>query len=110
MPMYDYSCGSCSHSFAMRQGYHDSREATCPQCGGEASQRISMPAVIFKGSGFYVTDYGGKRTGQPLSKDANDDGADSPPDTDGSGDSDHHDAASAGAADHSHPHPHPHPH
>ncbi len=107
MPMYDYSCQSCSHRFAVRQGYHDAREAPCPQCGGAAEQRISMPAVIFKGSGFYVNDYGGKKTGQPPAKDTGDDGGDSGGDADSGGDD--HDHASAGASDHSHPHPHPRP-
>ena len=103
MPMYDYMCQSCSHRFAVRQGYHDAREATCPECGGDGKQRISMPAVVFKGSGFYVNDYGGRKTGQPPAKGSDDDGGDS------SG-GDDHDHASTGASDHSHPHPHPHPH
>ena len=110
MPMYDYSCQSCSHRFAVRQGYHDAHEATCPECGGAAEQRISMPAIIFKGSGFYVNDYGGKKTGQPPAKDSGDeegDGGDSGEDADSGGDD--HDHAAAGASDHSHPHPHPRP-
>lgn len=102
MPMYDYVCQACAHRFAVRQGYHDAREAVCPECGGEGKQRISMPAVVFKGSGFYVNDYGGRKTGQPPAKDT-EDGA-------GSGGGDDHDHASNGASEHSHPHPHPHPH
>ena len=105
MPKYDYRCRVCSHAFIVRQGYHDAREAQCPQCGGEAIQRISMPAVVFKGSGFYVNDYGGKRTGSP-SRDVDDDSS-----SDGN-----HEAATADdghpageGAGHSHPHPHPHP-
>ena len=74
MPNYDYRCRVCSHAFIVRQGYHDAREAQCPLCGGEAIQRISMPAVVFKGSGFYVNDYGGRRTGSP-SRDLDDDGS-----------------------------------
>ena len=106
MPMYDYVCQACSHRFAVRQGYHDAREAACPECGGEGKQRISMPAVVFKGSGFYVNDYGGRKTGQPPAKDSGEDGADSGGDSSG-GDHDH---SSNGASEHSHPHPHPHPH
>ncbi len=102
MPMYDYECQSCPHRFTVRQGYHDARKATCPKCGDEAQQRISMPAVVFKGSGFYVNDYGGRKTGQPPAKGSDDSG-------DSSG-GDDHDHASAGTSDHSHPHPHPHPH
>ncbi len=105
MPMYDYLCQSCGHTFSVRQGYHDVREAQCPQCEGPAAQRISMPAIIFKGSGFYVNDYGGRRTGSP-SSDSGDDG-DSP--AGDSGGDDHHEAP-ASAPEHSHPHPHPHPH
>ncbi len=106
MPMYDYMCQSCSHRFTVRQGYHDAREATCPECGDAAQQRISMPAVVFKGSGFYVNDYGGRKTGQPPARDS-DNGSDSGGDSSGGDDHDH---ASAGASAHSHPHPHPHPH
>ncbi len=105
MPMYDYECPSCPHRFTVRQGYHDARKATCPECGDEAKQRISMPAVVFKGSGFYVNDYGGRKTGQPSSRESDDDGGDSGGD---SSNGDGHDHASAGASDHSHPHPHPH--
>ena len=106
MPIYDYTCQSCSNRFAVRQGYHDAREAECPQCGGEARQHISMPAVIFKGSGFYVNDYGGRKTGQPSARDTDSGGGDTGGDA---ADGDTHDGAAAGASDHSHPHPHPHP-
>ena len=105
MPNYEYRCRVCSHAFVVRQGYHDAREAQCPQCGGEAIQRISMPAVVFKGSGFYVNDYGGRRTGSP-SRDLDDDES-SNGDQDSAGDADSHGADDA--AGHSHPHPHPHP-
>ncbi|MYD36714.1 MAG: FmdB family transcriptional regulator [Dehalococcoidia bacterium] len=104
MPMYDYVCEDCPHEFTVRQGYHDPRVATCPTCGGKGKQRISMPAVVFKGSGFYVNDYGGRKTGQPPAKDSGDAGGDS------GGGGDDHDHSSNGASEHSHPHPHPHPH
>ncbi len=106
MPMYDYVCEDCPHEFTVRQGYHDPRVATCPTCGGKGKQRISMPAVVFKGSGFYVNDYGGRKTGQPPARDS-DNGGDSGGDSSGGDDHDH---AANGASEHSHPHPHPHPH
>ena len=109
MPMYEYSCESCSHNFAVRQGYHDERTAVCPKCGDQAKQRISAPAIVFKGSGFYVNDYGGRKTGQPPAKDSGDESGDGGGDSSGSGDHDH---ATPAASDngHTHPHPHPHPH
>jgi putative FmdB family regulatory protein len=57
MPIYEYECKSCHHRFEKRQGFHDEPKAECPQCQGK-SRRIIHPApVIFKGSGFYVTDH-----------------------------------------------------
>lgn len=56
MPTYEYECGQCSYRFDMRQGFDDEPQAMCPQCQGKA-RRIFHPApIIYKGSGFYVTD------------------------------------------------------
>jgi putative FmdB family regulatory protein len=56
MPVYEYECGRCRHRFEVRQGFNDKPRAECPQCRGEA-RRVFHPApIIFKGSGFYVTD------------------------------------------------------
>lgn len=56
MPTYEYQCFQCQHRFELRQGFSDPAEAACPQCGGNAKRRISAPAVVFKGSGWYRND------------------------------------------------------
>jgi len=57
MPVYEYECGKCSCRFELRQSFDDSPVAVCPQCRGRA-RRVFVPVpVIFKGSGFYVTDH-----------------------------------------------------
>ena len=56
MPIYVYECPCCSSRFELKQSFSDNAEVSCPQCGGEAT-RIFWPApIIFKGSGFYITD------------------------------------------------------
>ncbi len=56
MPTYVYECDSCEHRFEERQGFHDDLLTDCPRCEGLV-RRVFMPApIIFKGSGFYVTD------------------------------------------------------
>ena len=57
MPLYEYQCKKC-HSLTERiQKFSDPPLAVCPHCGGEVEQLLSAPAVQFKGSGWYVTDY-----------------------------------------------------
>ena len=57
MPLYEYQCKKC-HSLTERiQKFSDPPLTTCPHCGGELEQLLSAPAVQFKGSGWYVTDY-----------------------------------------------------
>ena len=60
MPFYDYDCRSCGGRFELRQGFDASPEQPCPTCGAQARRRIHAPPVIFKGSGWYVNDYGRK--------------------------------------------------
>jgi putative FmdB family regulatory protein len=60
MPLYEYECGSCGHRFERIQKFSDPPERVCPKCGGEVHKLIAAPAVQFKGSGWYVTDYAGK--------------------------------------------------
>ena len=60
MPLYEYECKKCGHRFEKIQKFSDPHETKCPQCGGKLEQVISAPAVQFKGSGWYVTDYGRK--------------------------------------------------
>jgi len=58
MPTYDYQCDECGYRFERFQSMSDSPVETCPACGGKVRRLIGAgAAVIFKGSGFYATDY-----------------------------------------------------
>lgn len=60
MPIYEYECKKCGHRFERIQRFSDPLVKKCPECGGKVEQVISAPAVQFKGSGWYVTDYAKK--------------------------------------------------
>src|SRR5882762_7211131 len=57
MPLYEYQCDACGHRFEKIQKFSDPLEDTCPKCGGHVHKLMSSPAIQFKGSGFYITDY-----------------------------------------------------
>ena len=57
MPLYEYECEQCAHRFEKIQKFSDPLENTCPKCGGPVHKLVSSPAIQFKGSGFYITDY-----------------------------------------------------
>jgi putative FmdB family regulatory protein len=63
MPIYEYQCKKCHHRFEKIQKFSDPHVKKCPDCGGPVEQVISAPAVQFKGSGWYVTDYARKSSG-----------------------------------------------
>lgn len=69
MPLYEYECKKCGHRFERIQKFSDAMVKKCPDCGGKVEQMISAPAVQFKGSGWYVTDYA-KRSGSSASSDS----------------------------------------
>ena len=69
MPLYEYECKKCGHRFEKIQKYSDRMVKKCPECGGVVEQMISAPAVQFKGSGWYVTDYP-KKSGSSGSSDS----------------------------------------
>src|ERR1700751_5752794 len=79
MPLYEYECKKCGHRFEKIQKFSDRMVKKCPECGGQVEQMISAPAVQFKGSGWYVTDYAKKSSspgssgGDSGSKDSSDD-------------------------------------
>ena len=60
MPLYEYKCKKCGHQFEKIQKYSDRMVKKCPDCGGRVEQTITAPAVQFKGTGWYVTDYAKK--------------------------------------------------
>ena len=62
MPLYEYQCKKCKHKFEKIQKFSDRPVKKCPECGGPVEKIMHAPAVQFKGSGWYVTDYGGKQT------------------------------------------------
>ena len=66
MPLYEYECEVCQHRFERIQKVSDPLVETCPVCGGPVHKRMSAPAIQFKGSGFYITDYAKKD--QPSTK------------------------------------------
>jgi putative FmdB family regulatory protein len=68
MPLYEYQCTKCGHRFEKIQKFSDKKITKCPECGGKVEQTISAPAVQFKGSGWYVTDYA-KKSGSSASSD-----------------------------------------
>jgi putative FmdB family regulatory protein len=68
MPLYEYQCKKCGHRFERIQKFSDPHVKKCPECGGAVEQLLSAPAVQFKGSGWYVTDYGKGGSGASSSK------------------------------------------
>ncbi len=60
MPLYEYKCDSCGATFEVIQRFSDPAIETCRVCGGPVHKVLSAPAIQFKGSGWYVTDYARK--------------------------------------------------
>ncbi|MEQ1726852.1 MAG: FmdB family zinc ribbon protein [Vicinamibacterales bacterium] len=60
MPLYEYECDSCGHRFEVIQKFSDALVDTCPKCAKTVHKLISSPAIQFKGSGWYITDYAKK--------------------------------------------------
>lgn len=60
MPIYEYQCDSCSYKFEVKQSMKDDPISTCERCGQPVRRLISSPGIMFKGSGWYVTDYSDK--------------------------------------------------
>jgi putative FmdB family regulatory protein len=57
MPLYEYQCEACGHRFEVIQKFSDAPLETCDKCGGAVKKLLSSPAIQFKGSGWYITDY-----------------------------------------------------
>ena len=56
MPLYDYACDTCGHRFEARQSFSDDPLTVCPECQGHIRRVIHPSGIIFKGSGWYITD------------------------------------------------------
>jgi putative FmdB family regulatory protein len=61
MPLYEYLCEACGQQFELIQKFSDPAPDACPKCGkGPVERQLSSPAIQFKGSGWYITDYARK--------------------------------------------------
>ena len=60
MPLYEYECEKCGHRFELIRKFSDPPLEVCPKCGGAVRKLMSSPAIQFKGTGWYVTDYAKK--------------------------------------------------
>jgi putative FmdB family regulatory protein len=56
VPLYDYKCSSCGNHYELREGFDAPARQPCPKCGNEAKRVLHPPPIVFKGSGFYITD------------------------------------------------------
>ena len=80
MPIYEYQCNECRQRHEVIQKFSDPPLSHCPSCGGEMKKLPSSPAIQFKGSGFYKTDYASSSSsssskGEPKSESKSDTGA-----------------------------------
>jgi putative FmdB family regulatory protein len=73
LPLYEYKCEKCGHQFEKIEGHTASETKKCPKCGAKARRMLSKAAIQFKGSGWYVTDYG-KKNSSPASGEKSGDG------------------------------------
>jgi len=65
VPLYEYECQTCGHRFEMLQKMADSPLTVCVKCEGEVERLLSSPAIQFKGTGWYITDYARKGQASP---------------------------------------------
>ena len=80
MPLYEFECFVCKHRFERIRRVDDESPIVCPRCEGEVRRLLSAPALQFKGSGWYVTDYGkGNGSRSALAKTEHSDSSDSTP-------------------------------
>jgi len=63
VPLYEYKCLKCGRKTEKIENVAGPHLKKCPHCGGKVEMMFSAPAIQFKGSGWYVTDYGGKKSG-----------------------------------------------
>ncbi len=63
MPLYEYKCTKCGSKFEKIESVSASEIKKCPKCGARSERVLNAPAIQFKGTGWYVTDYAGKNSG-----------------------------------------------
>ena len=68
MPLYEYECINCKERVEIIQRISDPPYTHCPKCGAEMKKLISSPAIQFKGSGFYKTDYASSKSSESKSE------------------------------------------
>ena len=68
MPIYEYKCTTCEFGFEQRQGFDAESVTVCPRCQNQARRSVQAAPIIFKGSGFYVTDHGKRSSAISQSK------------------------------------------
>lgn len=78
MPLYDYQCRSCRKTVEVRHGFKETYDEVCPDCGGEMARVFTPAPILFKGSGFYLTD-SRKASEKSAGSSASASGADSAP-------------------------------
>jgi len=93
MPLYEYQCDECGHTFEKIQKFSDPLETVCPKCGGPVRKLMSSPAIQFKGSGWYITDYAKKDSAPAKSDTRSDTKSDAKTETRGDGKSESSDSA-----------------
>jgi putative FmdB family regulatory protein len=74
LPLYEYECVKCGHRFEKIEPLSASTVKKCPKCGAKAERQLSASAIQFKGTGWYVTDYAGKKP-DSSSSDSSSDGS-----------------------------------
>ena len=70
MPRYDYQCEDCGHSFELKQSFSSEPYADCPKCQGVSRRQFHSVPIMFKGSGWYVNDYGKRSSPSTTSSDS----------------------------------------
>ncbi|HLG52205.1 MAG TPA: FmdB family zinc ribbon protein [Chloroflexota bacterium] len=82
MPLYEYACTRCRAHFEVRQRITDDPVTVCPTCGGPTRRVLHPVGIIFKGSGFYITDNRRSESSSSASADSGKDAAAAPKETD----------------------------
>ena len=98
MPLYEYQCEACGNRFERIQKFSDPQVEVCPSCGGKVQKLVSSPAIQFKGSGWYITDYAKKSSTEASSSSSSSGNSNKSSDKDSSSSSGSESPAAAPAA------------